>query len=59
MASLQAAQEIKQRQQRSKRIRNRSLEMVLDENRSSDSSPSRKRFEMKNKYSFGILMIND
>lgn len=43
MASLQASQEIKQRQQRSKRIRNRSLEMVLDENRSSDSSPSRKR----------------
>ena len=43
MASMQAAQEIKQRQQRSKRIRNRSLEMVLDENRSSDSSPSRKR----------------
>ena len=43
MASLQATQEIKQRQQRSKRIRNRSLEMVLDENRSSDSSPSRKR----------------
>ena len=44
MASMQAAQEIKQRQQRSKRIRNRSLEMVLDENRSSDSSPSRKRY---------------
>ena len=43
MASLQAAEEMKQRQQRSKRIRNRSLEMVLDENRSSDSSPSRKR----------------
>ena len=47
MASLQAAQEIRQRQTRSKRIRNRSLEMVLDENRSSDSSPSRKRWLIK------------
>lgn len=50
MASLQASQEIKQRQQRSKRIRNRSLEMVLDENRSSDSSPSRKRYFFSKEY---------
>ena len=44
MASLQAEREAKQRHARNKRIRNRSLEMVLDENRSSDSSPSRRRF---------------
>ena len=45
MASLQgqAEREAKQRHARNKRIRNRSLEMVLDENRSSDSSPSRRR----------------
>ena len=45
MASMQgqAEREAKQRHARNKRIRNRSLEMVLDENRSSDSSPSRRR----------------
>jgi hypothetical protein len=44
LASLQG-EKLQQRhnQQRNKRIRNRSLEMILDENRSSDSSPSRQR----------------
>ena len=45
MTAAQVQQQERYHQQRNKRIRNRSLEMVLDENtRSSDSSPSRQRF---------------